>query len=235
MKSYFFFFLLLAFSIVGLAQNKKPLSVSLELNTHVFNPVGKPQRIQIGNIVAYPAKKAPFQDPMYGLTIILRKPLRKNLSIGLDAGVSIVRHDIDSRGYLDDKYLVVYPMTFDVQYRFKKQWKLLVPIISVNIGYVKSHYLLILNSENSLDRYGGMSYGAKVGFSIENRKFKKLAPFRFMIGYRNYYENVHASIHYIPSAGLENIDFDFKTLRESMSFVIQYQIPFKKKKNKKEN
>jgi len=229
------FLLLLGFSFVAFAQKKYTLTVSLELNTNFFNQQGELQRIQVGTYLAYPAKKAPFKEPMFGLAVVLRKPISKHLAFGIKTGVSMVMYDYDLREYSDKEHIVIIPMMLDVLYSFKRQWKMFVPFVSANFGYAQQHYLLVLNSETLLDYKGGLIYGIQAGFSIQNRKYKALEPFRFMVGYRNYYENIHASIHYIPSAGLENIDFDFKTLRESMSFAIQYQIPYKKKKNKKEN
>ncbi len=229
------FLLLLGFSFVAFAQKKHPLTVSFELNTNFFNPKGELQRIQIGNFVAYPGKKVPFKDPMFGVLVILRKPLTKQFEFGISVGVSVLKNEPFLLTYSDKKDIVIIPMMLDVLYSFKQQWKTLVPFVSTNFGYAQQHYLLVLNSENSLDHKGGLIYGIQAGFSIQNRKYKALAPFRFMVGYRNYYENIHSSVHYIPSAGLEDIDFDYKQLRESMSFAIQYQIPFKKKKNKKEN
>jgi hypothetical protein len=231
MRLLFFFFF---FSSVAFAQNKQPLTVSFELSTNFFNQIGSLQHIQIGHFSAHPAKKMPFREPMFGLAVVLRKPVTKHLALGINTGVSMVMYDNNLRTYSDKEHIVIIPIMLDILYGFKRQWKTIKPFVNANFGYAKQHYLLVLNSETSLDHRGGLIYGIQVGFSLQNRKYKALTPFKFMVGYRNYYENVHASIHYIPSAGLENIDFDYKKLRESMSFAIQYEIPFKKKKNKKE-
>ena len=231
MKKIRFTYLFLSLIVPVFGQNKKPVTFGIETGADFFIYSYKQQKIQTGSRNSYMYQEEPFESIMYSVYFLTEKRLSKRLSIETKIGVGILFNEPLLRDYRDTKNITTYRMLGGLNYHFEKKWHLIMPTLGVNFGYLKQHYTHILNQETKIDFKGGMIFELKAKVGIKNRKYKKLAPFKFFISYNNYFENSSILINYtVQTPTTENVNAPFKIRAESISYGIQYYFPHKKKK-----
>ena len=218
---------------VAFAQKKKPLSFGMASHLHFYLIEFELHEIRRGSTLYAPAKTMGFFNPSPNFSMFITKPLSKRLSLKLQTGASMIIREPNFLEYAEKDNQIIIPTYLSVSYKIGNQHNMIRPFVEGEIGYVQERIFLRLNIETSLDRHGGLGYGFKIGFDIHKRKLKKLAPFRFTVGYNAYFENTFLLVDYL-NPSLEDVSFWFKTKRASIVYGIEYVFPNKKKDKKKQ-
>lgn len=213
------------------AQKKKPIQFGLSYSVSGFNQKGIIfQRLEINPYtVAYVNKKSPYYHYMYSAYFVAQKPINKRLSLGTQLGFTIIFKDPITLEYREKENITSLRALLTATYGFGTKHQLIKPYVTAKFGYVNLYYHENVTSEITFDHHGGIAYELEASFKIQNRKLKRLAPFRFFVSFNRYYENARFDIDYVlPST--PDVHFDYRVLRESMSMGVAYFFTRKPKK-----
>jgi hypothetical protein len=233
MKKTILILCLLSFGL-GFAQQKgkkkktpKPVEFVVSFDTQFFYQGTDRVMGENSTLSYYYTKSEGYAKPMFGLSILVNKPLTKHFLVGIEASVSLVGEE---RNRFEPITFYMVPTSLNLTYNFWKDKKSIIrPFVVLQGGYI--FFSDYVNSYGDIyEIKGGLNYGFKVGFSIKNKQSKLLNNMRLTLGYKNFFTNHHNEYNTPP---ITNAYSDYKVRREGFTLGLQYKIPTKKKRRKR--
>jgi hypothetical protein len=229
-KQFILLFILFSVTVFSQEKRKKPIEIKIGFFTESFyrGSTLDSTLSEEGNVMKLYAKNEGFKKSLYGLKLLVSKPIGEKTELGFELGFGRTR---DVRNQVDRVYYYVIPVSLVFNYNLYKIKNKAVfkPFLRLKTGYtymnddVYENFGLLVS--------GGFSYGVDIGFSINNKEAEWLDNLFFTIGYSNFFKN-HEEKRTGPPY---TVTFNYKTRNEGLNVGLQYQIPLKHKKKRRKH
>ena len=213
MKKIFLVLLLLSFYAFG---QKKPFTFSLESSFEVPEHSYTRQNFKIAGGSVNAPRKRPFTNPIFGLSLVIEKPLTKNIIVGFHTGILATLRDRIYYTNVAYRSVVLLPNSFSTTFLMNKKYKKITPLLQGNIGYTFLDYYANYNSNYIIQEYGGLSYSFRLGVLFK----RKSNDIKIYLG-RTTMEN---KVKIYDNNILSNTTYSYKEQKNSYSLTLAYTV-----------